>query len=132
MRSATESHSNQLNEDGLESHVMQLVWKHGPCSAETIREKLGRPLKESTIRTVLRRLEEKGMAVHETEGRTYLYRAAEGRQLTAAKAVKRIVDRFCEGSVEQLLTGLVDSKVLGRDELKRLADKIARAKGERK
>jgi hypothetical protein len=39
--------------------------------------------------------------------------------------VKRIVDWFCEGSVEALLVGMVDSKVLDRAELQRLASRIA-------
>ena len=41
----------------LEREVMQLVWTHAPVTAEAVRERLGRPLKESTVRTVLRRLE---------------------------------------------------------------------------
>jgi BlaI family penicillinase repressor len=45
----------------------------------------------------------------------------------AGRAVKRIVDWFCEGSVEALLVGLVDSKVLDRAELQRLAERIAAA-----
>jgi len=43
----------------------------------------------------------------------------------AGRAVKRIVDWFCEGSVEALLVGMVDSKVLDRAELQRLAERIA-------
>ena len=50
-----------------------------------------------------------------------------GRQRVAGRAVKRIVDWFCEGSVEALLVGMVDSKVLDRAELQRLADRIAAA-----
>ena len=42
----------------LEREVMQLVWAHGPLTAEAGREKLSRPLKESTVRTVLRLLPE--------------------------------------------------------------------------
>ena len=41
--------------------------------------------------------------------------------------MQRIVDWFCNGSVEQLLVGMVDSKVLDRSELQRLADRIAAA-----
>ena len=89
----------------------------------------GRPLKESTIRTVLRRLEEKGYLSHTTDGRTFLYRPAESRQAVAGRAVKRIVDWFCAGSVEDLLVGMVDSAVLDRSELQRLAARIATSKG---
>ena len=47
--------------------------------AEACREALAvsRPMKDSTIRTVLRRLEEKGYLRHEVEGRTFIYRASD-------------------------------------------------------
>src|SRR5215471_20395081 len=57
----------------LERDVMQLVWAKGPITAEAVREQLPRRLKESTVRTVLRRLEEKGYVAHAVEGRTYVY-----------------------------------------------------------
>ena len=76
---------------------------------------------------MLRRLEEKGYLEHSVDNRTFLYRPAESRQRVAGRAVKRIVDWFCEGSVEALLVGMVDSKVLDRTELQRLATRIAEA-----
>jgi len=111
---------------------MRLVWEHGPCTAERIREELDRPLKDSTIRTILRRLMEKGFVAHSVEGRTYYYRPLVEPRKAAARAVERIIHRFCSGSVEQLLVGLVDSKVVSRNELKALAARIAAAKGEEK
>lgn len=109
----------------LERSVLLLVWRRGNLTAEQVREELGRPLKDSTIRTVLRRLEEKGYLSHTVEDRTFYYQPAESRQRVAGRAVKRIVDWFCEGSVEALLVGMVDSKVLNRGELRRLAERIA-------
>ena len=113
----------------LERSILSIVWRHTEITAEQVRDELGRPLKESTIRTVLRRLEEKGYLAHSVENRTFLYRPAESRQRVAGRAVKRIVDWFCEGSVEALLVGMVDSKVLNRAELQRLAERIAAAQG---
>jgi BlaI family transcriptional regulator, penicillinase repressor len=46
--------------------------------------------------------------------------------------VKRIVDRFCSGSVEEVLIGLVDARIVDSGELQRLADKIARARKAKK
>jgi BlaI family transcriptional regulator, penicillinase repressor len=111
----------------VEQLVMNHVWAHGPCSAESCREALGpaRPLKESTVRTILHRLEKKGFVTHEVEGRTYIYRAAEGRQNVAVRAVKNIIDRFCNGSAEELVLGMVNSEVIDRAQLERLARKIA-------
>jgi predicted transcriptional regulator len=128
MRNATESNvPADLGE--LEREVMEIVWRDGPSTAEQVREKLGRRLRESTVRTVLRRIEEKGFVTHVVDNRTYIYRAAEARERVAARAVKGIVDWFCNGSMEELLTGMVDAQVLDRKELQRLADKIAKAKG---
>ncbi len=116
----------------LERDVLEIVWKLGTATAEQVREEIDRPLKDSTIRTVLRRLEEKGYLEHETEQRTFIYRPAESRQRVAGRAVQKIVDWFCDGSVEELLVGMVDSKVIGRAELERLARRIAAAKKESK
>ena len=98
----------------LERSILSIVWRNAEITADQAREELGRPLKDSTIRTVLRRLEEKGYLKHSVEERTFIYRPAQSRQRVAGRAVKRIVDWFCEGSVEALLVGMVDSKVLNR------------------
>lgn len=112
----------------LEREVLQLVWDHGPSTADWVQKALSRPLKESTVRTVLKRLEAKGHLTHQVDQRTFVYEAAHSRGSAAAHAVKRIVDRFCSGSLEEVLTGLVDARLLDRRELQRLADKIARAR----
>ena len=120
---------NSLPELGdLERDVMQLVWAHAPITAEIVREKLARRLKESTVRTVLRRLEDKGYVQHVVDGRTYVYHAAQPRGRVAAKAVQRIVDWFCNGSIEEVLVGMVDSAMLDQRQLRMLADKVAKAK----
>jgi BlaI family transcriptional regulator, penicillinase repressor len=116
----------------LEREVMQLIWANRRLTAETVREKLRRRLKESTVRTVLRRLEEKGYVNHEVDGRTYVYQATHPRGQVAAKAVQRIVDLFCNGSVEEVLVGMVDSAMLNQRQLRTLADKVAKAKGEKR
>ena len=116
----------------LEREVMQLVWAHGPVTAEAVRKRLSRRLKESTVRTVLRRLEDKGYADHTVEGRTYIYHAAEPRSRVAAKAVQRIVDWFCNGSIEEVLVGMVDTAMLDQRQLRMLADQVAKAQAENK
>ncbi|MGZ4815129.1 MAG: BlaI/MecI/CopY family transcriptional regulator [Terriglobales bacterium] len=111
----------------VEQLVMDYIWAHGPCSSEACREGLAetRPMKDSTIRTILRRLEEKGFLTHGIQGRTFIYRASDARQNVAVRAVKAIIDRFCGGSAEQLVLGMVDNAVLNRRQLERLARKVA-------
>jgi len=112
----------------LEREVMQLVWAKGPITAEAVRERLSRPLKESTVRTVLRRLEDKGYTTHTVDGRTYVYQAAEARGRVAARAVQRIVDWFCNGSVDEVLVGMVDTEMLDQRQLRLLTDEVGKAK----
>ena len=118
----------------VEQAVLEHVWAHGPCSAEACREALAatRPMKESTIRTVLRRLEEKGYVSHTIEGRTFIFSASQDRQNVAVRAVKSIIDRFCGGSAEELVIGMVDHAVLDRKQLERLTRKIAEQKKSQK
>jgi BlaI family transcriptional regulator, penicillinase repressor len=116
----------------LERDVMQLVWAAGPMTSEAVRERLPRSLKESTVRTVLKRLEDKGFVTHSVDGRTYVFQATEARREVAARAVRRIVDWLCNGSVEEVLVGMVDASLLDSAQLRRLADKIAMAKQRRK
>jgi BlaI family transcriptional regulator, penicillinase repressor len=116
----------------LEREVMQLVWLHAPVTAEMVRERLKRRLKESTVRTVLRRLEEKGFVNHSIEGRTYVFRAVDDRQSVAAKAVRRVAEWFCNGSIEDVLIGIVDSKMLDKQQLEQLSKKIEEAKRKRR
>jgi BlaI family transcriptional regulator, penicillinase repressor len=108
----------------LQREVVRIVWASAPVTAETVRERLSRPLKESTVRTVLRRLEEKGYITHTIDGRTYVYRAAAPRGRVAARAVQRIVDWICDGSVEEVLVGMVDSNMIDWKQLRLLADKF--------
>ena len=114
----------------LEQFVMDYVWAHPNCTAETCREGLAgqRMLKDSTIRTILRKLEEKGYVTHAVEGRTFIYRAVDTKRNVAVQAAKQLIDRFCGGSVEELLVGLVDNQLLEPKQLQRLAEKIASRK----
>jgi predicted transcriptional regulator len=112
----------------LQREVVQVVWAHAPVTAEAVRERLKRPLKESTVRTVLRRLEEKGYVIHTIDGRTYVYEPAGPRGQIAARAVRRIVDWVCNGSVEEVLVGMVDSDMIDWKQLRLLADKFGQRK----
>lgn len=107
---------------------MSAVWSAGPSSVESVHQAVSRKrrLKEPTIRTLLRRLEQKGYLRHEVDGRAYIYRATEPARSLAARAVREIVDRLCHGSVEELVSGMVDAKVLTDKELDRLAELVRR------
>jgi BlaI family penicillinase repressor len=115
----------------LENEVMQAVWDSGPCPVEAVYLVVSRKrdLKETSVRTILRRLEQKGYLRHEARGRAYVYRAAEPARSLAARAVRQIIDRFCRGSVEELVSGMVEAKMLSSREMDRLEEFVRGNRG---
>ena len=115
----------------LESEVMNVVWDAGSCSVERVHLAISRKrdLKETTIRTLLRRLEQKGCLTHQIEGRAYIYTPTESARGLAARAVRQIIDRFCRGSLDQLVSGMVDTQMVSEDEMGRLQVFIANQRG---
>ena len=106
----------------LENEVMRAVWDSGRSTVEAVYRIVSkkRVLKETTVRTLLRRLEKKGYLAHECDGRAYVYRAVEPARSLAARAVRQIIDRFCQGSVEELVSGMVEARVLKKADIEQL------------
>lgn len=111
---------------GLQRAVLDFVSVKGPVTAEQVRVGIhhAHPLKDSSIRTILRRLEARGLVSHQQEGKVFLYKAETSPARLAARTVKRMIDGFWSGSAERFLAGLVDEKVLTAAELERLARKV--------
>ena len=110
----------------LQQAILDFLWSSGPSTSEAIREGIEKqhPLKDSSIRTLLRRLEARGLVTHTVDGKVFVYSAGVPSQRVAAGAIRQVIQRFCSGSVEQLLVGMVDEKVLTVEELERLAKKV--------
>ena len=110
----------------LDQAIMASIWRRRAATAEQVRKDLApkRRLKESTVRTLLGRLESKGYLQHKVEGRAYVYSSVDEPQSFAVRAVRQIIERFCAGSAEQLITGMVEGEVLGSAQLRKLADEI--------
>jgi BlaI family penicillinase repressor len=113
----------------LENEVMQVLWARGTATADDVRSALEstQRLKDSTVRTILRRLEGKSYVEHEVEGRTFIFRPKMAPQDVATQQVRGIIDRLCLGSVESLLVGMVDDNLISATELRKLAEKITEA-----
>ena len=122
------THRRPLTE--LQQAILDRLWSGGPATAEQIREALlpAHRLKDSSVRTLLRRLEARRYVSHRLEGKAFVYEAAMAPKRVAAHSVRQIIDRFWSGSVEQFLAGMVDEKILTRTEIARLARTVRRHK----
>jgi predicted transcriptional regulator len=110
-----------------ESQIMEVLWAHGPASAESVREKLADDPHDSTVRTMLRVLRGKGYV--RVRGRQpAVYEAAVDRQKIQGKAAQNLLKRFFGGSVEALVMRLVEDEQLTPKQLDQLRKKIANDK----
>jgi predicted transcriptional regulator len=112
----------------LQQAILDVIWAKRAATADEVRAAVAAryPLKDSSIRTLLRRLEARGLVTHRLQGKVFVYRAPVARRSLAARAVQHIIDRFCHGSVEQFLVGMVDEEVVPMREIERLARKARR------
>jgi predicted transcriptional regulator len=106
---------------------MEILWKGGSGTAEQIREALAPQhlLKDSTVRTVLKRLQDKGYVTYRIEGKAFVYSGVDKPRNVAVRAVRQILDRFCDGSLEQLLVGMVENDEVDCAELQELTRRLA-------
>jgi len=114
----------------LQKAILDIIWSRGSATAEQVREALmpRHPLKDPSVRTLLRRLEARGYLTHRVDGKLFVYQARVESRSVAARAVQHIIERFCSGSVEQFLVGLVDEKVVPLEDIERLARRVRNRK----
>src|SRR5437879_1845744 len=92
-----------------ELEILKVLWEQGPCSVRTVHRSLSRSnadLAYNTVQTLLRIMEEKGLAGHHVEGRTFIYTP----QFTREESAARFVDRVFDGAASQLVLSLLRSE----------------------
>ena len=99
---------------------MTVLWDLGSATVAETRERLPDPLAYTTVLTVLRTLEEKGLVTHLQEGKAYRYVPLVERQAAGQSAVTRLLETIFRGAPEMLLTQLVSDRSLSEEELQRL------------
>jgi BlaI family penicillinase repressor len=92
-----------------ERQIMDAVYAAGSVTAADVMEALPDRLSNSTVRTLLRILVEKGHLKQRLDGQRYVYRPKRSRPQAAQGALKRVVQTFFGGSVEQAVEGLLQT-----------------------
>jgi BlaI family penicillinase repressor len=114
-----------------ELDVMRCLWEGRPRTARAIREDLAteRPMTHSSVCTLLRRLEAKGLVAHEkgTSGKAFVYRATVPPTRTRRRLVRDLLNRLFAGSGVDLVAALFDGRPptdRQLDELQKLLDEL--------
>lgn len=113
-----------------ERQIMDVIYARGHASAVDVLAALPDPPGKTAVRTLLRILEEKGHLTHEEQGQTYVYRPTRPREHAAHSALRRVLDVFFGGSLEQAVAMHLGDPAndLEDEELKRLAGLIQKAR----
>lgn len=121
------------NKDPLsrrEREIMDILYRDGELTASEVVARLPGGPSNSTVRTLLRILEDKGHVKHEQQGMRYLYRPTVNRNQAGRSALKHLVSTFFDGSPETVVSTLLDDRSLklSGEQLDSLAQLIERAR----
>lgn len=114
-----------------EMEILKVLWDLGPSSVRDVHvvlcEQVDANLAYNTVQTLLRIMESKQLVGHHVVGRTFIYSPRFSREESAA----RFLDRVFDGAASELMLSLIRAERIPADELERMSDLIARAKGKR-
>jgi predicted transcriptional regulator len=113
-----------------ERQIMDVLFARGKASAAEVQQALPDPPSYSAVRALLRILEEKGHVRHEEDGPRYVFAPRLDKEKAQQSAVRHLVQTFFDGSAEQAMAALLDTRTLSDDELNRMAHLIDEARKE--
>ena len=113
--------------------IMDIAYRQGVVNAADLERLLTGNPSNSTVRTQLRVLEERGHLVRIDQDGHYAYQPTRPKQNAAVAAMQRFLQTFVDGSVEMALGTLLTAKEadLSNEDLARLQAMIEAAKKEK-
>lgn len=109
----------------LQLAIVRILWARGECTVVDVQEALlpERPLAQTTVATLLTRLEKRGVVNHRTLGRQFVYMAIVTEPVVRRSMVEELTDMLFEGSPTALISHLIAEREIEAgdlDEVKRL------------
>ena len=113
-----------------EREIMDVLYRLGRATAGEILAALPGARSDSTIRTQLRVLEQKGHVTHEAEDLRYVYSPTVPRRSARRSALRHVVDTFFEGSNAKVVAALLGNEGarLSVEELEEIEALVRRAR----
>jgi BlaI family penicillinase repressor len=117
--------TNSLHRLGdLQLRILQSLWQHDGAAVAQVRQDVGMDLAYTTVATMLRKMEAKGLVAHQQQGRRFIYRASVRNDQVTHGLADRLVDRLFHGSLTRAVIHLLDTRKVDPDELDRLEELI--------
>jgi predicted transcriptional regulator len=114
----------------LQLAILQALWKRGASGVAEIQQVLGQPLAYTTVATMLKKMEHRGLVRHRHAGRRFIYEAAVSADDVSRGMANRLVERLFEGSLARTVRHLLATREVDSRELAELERLIRRRRKE--
>ncbi|HYJ80783.1 MAG TPA: BlaI/MecI/CopY family transcriptional regulator [Longimicrobiaceae bacterium] len=119
----------------LQLAILKVLWERGEAAVVDLHDALRaeRRIAQTTVATLLTRMEKKGLVDRRTEGRQYLYRARVDESQVRRSVVSgftELAGRLFEGDVAGMVSHLLTANEVERDDLARVREMIERREAE--
>jgi len=117
----------------LQHAIMAVLWSRGEATTADVHEALREPrgLALTTIATMLRKMEEKGIVAHRADGRQFVYRATVSEDQVRRSMVGELVGRLFGGDPKALVAHLVSENEIDPADLPELRRRLSTRRGKR-
>ena len=105
----------------LQLRIMKVLWQTAPAGVAEVQQQLdGEPLAYTTVATMLRKMEDRGLLRHREEGRRFLYEPAVSAGDVTRSMADDLVDRLFQGSLADTVSHLLETREVSTQELAQL------------
>ncbi len=115
----------------LQLRIMKVLWQAAPATVADVQKELGGQLAYTTVATMLRKMEERGLLRHRALGRKFLYEPAVSAEKVTQSMADDLVDRLFEGNLAAMVSHLLETREVSPKELARLEHLIRERKRRR-
>ena len=114
----------------LQLRIMKVLWSSGEATVAAVHQALGAEsdLAYTTVATMLRKMEARGLLRHRLEARSFVYRAAVAEEEVSRGMADHLLERLFEGSLADMVRHLLSHRDVSRAELSKLEKLIAERK----
>ncbi|MEX2118285.1 MAG: BlaI/MecI/CopY family transcriptional regulator [Pirellulales bacterium] len=115
-----------------ERQIMDAIYHLGEASVGDVQGRLADPPSYSSVRTMIRLLESKGLLRHRREGTKYVYRPTQSHDMASRSALRHLIDTFFRGSAPDAVATILDVSAdqLTEGDLRKIEKLIEQARKE--
>jgi predicted transcriptional regulator len=130
MTRTTQQGSYRLGD--LQLKIMKVLWELGQASVADVHAHLAADrLAYTTVATMLRKMDDRGLVRHQEEDRRFIYEPCISQSEVRRSVAEDFLDRVCEGSLSSAVNHLLEARDVSREELAEL-ERLIKRRGRRR